>query len=124
MGCLGWLLIAPFGGLAFAAVKLIKYSIKKGNKPLGILLSIILGGISLGLGYDLAYIGWTEYEGFTLYQVTYPVAGWIGMVIGGVIVVGGIFRTLTTTKEQVEMEEFVDKLEERHRREKDRELKS
>ena len=124
MGCLGWVLIAPFSGLAFAAVKLIKYSIKKGNKPLGILISILLGGISIGLGYDLAYIGWTQYEGLNLYQVTYPVTGWIGMAIGGVIVIGGIFRTLTMTKEQVEIEEFVDKLEERHRREKDRELRS
>jgi len=124
MGCLGWVLIAPFSGLAFAAVKLVDYFIKKGKKPLGILISILLGGISLGLGYDLAYVGWTEYEGFNVYQVTYPVAGWIGMVLGGCIVVGGIFRTLTMTKEQVELEEFVDKLEERHRRDKGRELRS
>ena len=124
MGCLGWVLIAPFGGLAFAAIKVVNYSIKKGKKPLGILISLILGGISLGLGYDLAYIGWTQYEGLNLYQVTYPVTGWIGIVIGGVIVIGGIFRTLTMTKEQVELEEFVDKLEERSRRDKDRELRS
>lgn len=110
MGCLGWVLIAPFGGLALAAIKVVNYSIKKGNKPLGILISILLGGISLGLGYDLAYVGWTEYEGLNLYQVTYPVAGWIGMVIGGGIIIGGIFRTLAMTKEQVELEELVENL--------------
>jgi len=124
MGCLGWVLIAPFGGLALAAIKVVNYSIKKGKKALGILISLVLGGISLGLGYDLAYVGWKEYEGFNVYQVTYPVAGWIGMVIGGGIVIGGIFRTLAMTKEQVELEEFVDKLEERRKSEKDRESRS
>ena len=88
MGCLGWVLIAPFVGLGWVAIKMVNYSIKKGKKPLGILISLILGGISLGLGYDLAYVGWTEYEGFNVYQVTYPVAGWIGMVLGGCIVIG------------------------------------
>jgi len=120
MGCFGWVLIAPFAGLGFAAVKLVNYFIKKGKKPLGILISILLGGISLGLGYDLAYVGWTEYEGFNVYQVTYPVAGWIGMVLGGCTVVGGILRSLAMTKEQVEMEEFVDKLEKRRRSEENR----
>jgi len=124
MGCIGWVLIAPFAGLGFAAVKLVNYFIKKGKKPLGILISILLGGMSLGLGYDLAYVGWTEYEGFSVYQVTYPVAGWIGMVLGGCIVVGGILRSLAMTKEQVEMEEFVDKLEERRRSEEDRASRS
>jgi len=121
MGCLGWVLIAPFVGLGYGAFKAVDHFIKKGKKPLGILISILLGGISVGLGYDLAYVGWTEYEGFNLYQVTYPVAGWIGMVLGGCIVVGGILRSLAMTKEQVEMEEFVDKLEERRKSEKDRE---
>jgi hypothetical protein len=65
MGCLGWVLIAPFVGLGFAAIKAVNHFIKKGKKPLGILISILLGGISLGLGYDLAYVGWTEYEGLT-----------------------------------------------------------
>jgi hypothetical protein len=110
MGCLGWVLIAPFVGLGYAAIKAVDYFIKKGKKPLGILISILLGGICLGLGYDLAYVGWTEYEGLTLYQVTYPVAGWIGMVIGGGTVIGGIIRTLAMTKEQVELEELVEKL--------------
>lgn len=124
MGCLGWVLIAPFGGLAFAAIKVVNYSIKKGKKSLGIIISILLGGISLGLGYDLAYVGWTEYEGLNLYQVTYPVAGWIGMVIGGGIVIGGIFRTLAMTKEQVELEELVEKLKERSSSNEDREPRS
>jgi len=124
MGCLGWVLIAPFGGLAFAAIKVVNYSIKKGKKPLGIIISILLGGISLGFGYDLAYVGWTEYEGLNLYQVTYPVAGWIGMVIGGGIVIGGIFRTLAMTKEQVELEELVEKIKERSSSDEDREPRS
>jgi len=121
MGCLGWVLIAPFCGLAWAAIRVVNYSIKKGKKPLGIIISTLLGGISLGLGYDLAYVGWTEYEGLNLYQVTYPVAGWIGMVIGGGIVVGGIIRTLAMTKEQVEMEELVEKLKKRGSSEEDTE---
>jgi hypothetical protein len=110
MGCLGWVLLAPFAGLAWAAIKVVDHSIKKGNKPLGVLISILLGGISVGLGYLLAYVGWTESDGLNLYQVTYPVAGWIGMVIGGGIVVGGILRTMTMTKEDVELEELAEKL--------------
>ena len=124
MGCLGWVLIAPFIGLGYAAIKAVDYFIKKGKKPLGVLISILLGGISLWLGYDLAYVGWTEYEGLTLYQVTYPVAGWIGMVIGGGAVIGGIIRTLAMTKEQVEAEELAEKSKERSSSEEDTEPRS
>jgi hypothetical protein len=46
------------------------------------------------------------------------------MVIGGGTVIGGIFRTLAMTKEQVEKEELVEKLKERGSSEEDTEPRS
>jgi hypothetical protein len=118
MGCLGWLLLAPFAGAIWLAYKVGDTCIKRGRsyKPLGLFVYFLLGGFCVGLGYFLAYVGWTEWRGSELYQITYPIAGWFGMVMGGINIVVGIWRTLTMKKEDVELEELMEKLKEERKK--------
>jgi hypothetical protein len=124
MGCLGWVLLAPFGGLAWGAYKVGDYFIKRGNKPLGVFLSFLLGGLCSGLGYCLAYVGWIEQRGLEAYRITYPIAGWFGIVVGGLAIVVEISRILTMTKEDVEMEELAEKLKKKSSSDEDKQPRS
>lgn len=121
MGCLGWLLLAPFGGAIWLAFKAGDACIKRGGsyKLLGVFLYFLLGGFCIGFGYFLAYVGWIEEKGLELYQITYPIAGWFGMVMGGITIVVGIWRTITMKREDVELEELVEKLKEERKKEEE-----
>ena len=60
------------------------------SELLGDLVTILLGGITIRLGY------WFAVEGFTVWQLLghqfmYPVIGWIYMVAGGLAIVMGIW---------------------------------
>jgi len=120
MGCLGWLLLMPFAGACWLAIKAVDACIKRGMRPLGFLICLLLGAFCIGLGYFLAFEGYTEWRGSELYKVTYPVAGWIGIVIGGITILIGTWRSVAVTKEQVELEELTEKLE-KERKEEERE---
>jgi hypothetical protein len=95
--------------------------VKRGGiaRLLGFFSSLVLGGGCIGVGYWLAYIGYEDWEGLELHQVTYPVAGWFGMVFGGLIGVGGSMRCLTATKEEVEGEEELERLKEEVKRQEE-----
>lgn len=107
MGCLGALMLLPFAGATWLAIKIVDSCAKKGGEMrlVGVLASLILGGICVGLGYWGAFEGYTEWRGTELYQVTYPVWGWIGIVIGGIIIIFFSWRALTMTKQEIELEE-------------------
>lgn len=77
---------------------------------LGVVASFALGGVCVGLGYWGAFEGYTEWRGNELYQVTYPVWGWIGIVIGGIIIVFLSLRALTTSRQEIELEELEEEL--------------
>ena len=53
------------------------------SKVVIVVVSLVIGGLCIRLGYDLAYVGWLEWEGLQQYRVTYPVNGWIIMIGGG-----------------------------------------
>jgi len=107
MGCLGALMLLPFAGLSWLAVKIVDLCAKKGGgmRLMGVIASFILGGICIRLGYWGAFEGYTEWRGTELYKVTYPVWGWIGIVIGGIIIIFLSLTALTKTKQQIELEE-------------------
>ncbi|MCK4368290.1 MAG: hypothetical protein KAV68_01285 [Dehalococcoidales bacterium] len=97
MGCiLGWLILLPFAGAIWLGYKIVDACIKKGGsmRVLGILVCIIFGGGSIYAGY---FIG--------------PIVGWFIMAIGGLLLIVGIWRSLTVTKEEVELEELQEKLD-------------
>ena len=112
MGCLGSLMLLPFAGATWLAIKIVDSCAKKGGRMrlVGVLASLILGGFCVGLGYWGAFEGYTEWRGTELYQVTYPVWGWIGIVIGGIIIIFFSWRALTTTKQEIELEEEEERL--------------
>lgn len=119
MRLLGWLLLMPFAGAAWPAIKAVDICIKRGMRALGFVICLLLGSFCIGLGYFLAYEGYMEWRGAELFKVTYPVAGWIGMVIGGIAILIGTWRSVAVTKEQVELEELTERLE-RERKEEER----
>lgn len=112
MGCLGALMLLPFAGATWLAVKIVDSCAKKGGgmRLIGVLASLISGGICIGLGYWGAFEGYTEWRGNELYQVTYPVWGWIGIIIGGIIIIFFSLRALTMTKQEIELEEKEERL--------------
>ncbi|MFC1955779.1 hypothetical protein ACFLWZ_04535 [Chloroflexota bacterium] len=107
MGCLGALMLLPYSGACWLAYKIVDLCAKKGGaiRLGGVLASLALGGICVGLGYWGAFIGYPEWEGNTLYQVTYPVWGWFGIVAGGLTIIVGSLRALTATRQEMESEE-------------------
>ena len=55
----------------------------------GIIACPILGGFCVLLGWWIAFEGYLHYQPDGVYQVTYPVAGWIGIVSGALYIVVG-----------------------------------
>jgi hypothetical protein len=97
-GCIGWFILLPFAGAWWLTIKVIDACIKKSSalRPLGIILSLAVGGGSIVAGY---FIG--------------PIVGWFIMAVGGLVVVIGTWRSLVVTRQQVqlaEIEEFREKL--------------
>lgn len=111
-GCLGALMLLPYGIAVLLAKKIVESCAKKGGlvRLLGVLACLILGGFCVGLGYWGAFEGYTEWRGLELYQVTYPVWGWIGIVVGGSIIVFFSLRSLIASKQEIELEEQEEKI--------------
>lgn len=123
MGCLGALMLLPFAGATWLAIKITDSCAKRGGgmRLIGVVTSLILGSICVGLGYWGAFEGYTEWRGNELYQVTYPVWGWIGIVIGGIIIIFFSLRALIMTKQEIELEELLEEEEERLKKEREEE---
>lgn len=69
------------------------------RKTIAGLVGLFVGGFWIRGGYWLAYEGLLEREGLELYQVTYPVNGWIMMIGGGVIAVVYALRGFRLNRE-------------------------
>jgi hypothetical protein len=103
---IGALMLLPYGGAFWLALKIVNACAKRGGvmRSFGVLASLILGGVCVGLGYWGAFVGYEETRGMALYQVTYPVWGWIGIVAGGLLIIFLSLRSLTVTKQEIESE--------------------
>ena len=87
---MGYLIILPIGLFAWIATKAINYSVQGGVRRLvGILACPILGGLCVGIGWWMAFVGYLDYQTDGVYQITYPVAGWFGIVSGGSYILVG-----------------------------------
>ena len=112
-GCLGWLMLMPLLFAFWLAMQVANACAKWGGlwRLLGILASLVIGGICVGVGYLFAYEGSTEQRGGELYQVTWPILGWVVIIGGGLIAVLGAWTALVATKEDIERREKIEKLE-------------
>ena len=93
---IGLLILLPFAGAWWLTIKIVDACIKKSDalRPLGIVVSLLVGGGSIYAGY---FIG--------------PIVGWLIMGAGGLVAIGGVFRSLGATKENIEEEELEKKQE-------------
>jgi hypothetical protein len=100
-----WLVFIPYACIFSLEIFIVIYFVKKGGlwRLVGVFTSLVLAGSCMFLGYLLAFVGYEEYQGVELYQVTYPTAGWIGMFIGGLGIVLGIFYSFKMTKQGAEV---------------------
>jgi len=96
-GCIGWLILLPFAGAWWLTIKIVDACIKKSDalRPVGILISLLVGGGSIAAGY---FIG--------------PIVGWLIMGIGGLVAIIGVWRSVVVTKEYIGAEELSEKLDE------------
>jgi len=95
---MGWLILLPVGILCMICEKALNFSISGSDsrRPLGIWACLLCGGAMIAIGYWLTFVGWTE-TGYLngqygIIKNTYPIAGWISMLCGGVYVISGPFR--------------------------------
>ncbi|MBM3119290.1 MAG: zinc ribbon domain-containing protein [Chloroflexi bacterium] len=102
--CLGWLILLPFAGAFWLTIKVTDACIKIGGimRLLGALLSLLVGGLSVFAGWQIG-----------------PIVGWFIMVCGGGLAIFGSWRVLTTTKEELELEELEEKLDKEMKRDEE-----
>jgi len=100
-------MLLPLAGAAWLVVTIVNACVKKGRlwQWLGALVSLLIGGIIIWLGYTLSFEGFPEWRGLVQYQVTYPVLGWIWMIGGGLLALLGTWVALSRTKEDTERRE-------------------
>lgn len=94
----GWvslLLLLPLAFAFWLTKTVVNACVKKGSRwrLLGVLVSLVIGGICVQVGY------WFTEEDITI-------LGWIVIIGGGFIAVGGALQSLGMKKEQVELEEL------------------
>lgn len=91
---LGYLILLPFVGAILLGYKAVDVCIKKGGnmRALGILVCIIIGGGSIYAGF---FIG--------------PIVGWFIMFMGGALIVAGIWRSIALNREDLDLEEKIEK---------------
>jgi len=109
-GLLGWLLLLPtiFAYMLhlsllipvfFLPMRVSELWSEKGGlyRLLGALVSVLVSGISIRLGYWFGIEGFTTWE-LLGHQIMYPIIGWIYMVVGGLIAAMGIWWAIRGPK--------------------------
>lgn len=106
---MGWLILLPVVIVAWLAIKVINYSVKGGIRRLvGVVTCPILGGLSLWGGSWLAFEGYLETRPDGIYQVTYPIPGWIGIVMGVAVILIGTLWSIFGRSKLPEVEDIVE----------------
>ena len=97
MRCFGWLMLMPLVGAFALVIYAASACGKKGGiwRLLGVLLSLVIGGICILVGYSIGIEGYIE--GTKI--VTYPVLGWLSMIGGGLMAILGIWTAVMTEQE-------------------------
>jgi len=105
-GLIGLLLLLPLIFIFWLTIKIANTCAKRGGgrfwRLLGVLSSLIIGGVCVQVGY------WFTEEGMTI-------LGWIDMVGGGLLAILGTLTALLRMKEEVEIREKRKKMEEINR---------
>jgi len=107
--CIGSLILLPFAGVWMLTIKFVDSCIKKSDalRSVSILISLLSGGASLYLGYVIG-----------------PVVGWFIMGAGVFVAIVGTWRSLVVSKEQIELEEFAEKLNQAQQKEERKQIKA
>lgn len=80
-----YILLLPIALFCLIIRQAVNFSVQGGARRIvGIIVSPILGMPCVWVGWWMAYVGYLDYEPEGVYQVTDPVAGWIGIVFGGI----------------------------------------
>jgi hypothetical protein len=110
-------MLIPFVGAFWITIQTANFCVKKGIRLVGIFSSLALGGFCTMLGYWGAFVGYEETRTNGIYQVTFPVWGWIGLVGGAVIALFGIWTSLAGNKEEIELREEAENIEQQRQME-------
>lgn len=105
IGLIDLLLLLPLIFIFWLTIKIANACAKRGGRfrrLLGVLSSLIIGGVCVQVGY------WFTEEGMTI-------LGWIDMVGGGLMAILGTLTALLVMKEEVEIREKRKKMEEINR---------
>jgi len=90
---MGWLMLVPLAIAAFLTLLATSSCYPRGGtwRLLGVLFSLVTGGICIDVGYAMGFEGAEVWRDGEFYRVTtWPVAGVIGMTIGGLTILLGI----------------------------------
>jgi len=107
-GFIGWLLLLPLVFAFWLTMTIANACAKRESGPwrlLGVLASLAIGGICAIVGWALG-----PEEGLVI--------GWIVLIGGGLITVLGMWTALVGTKEEIELREEMEELEEIRKQEK------
>ena len=86
------ILMLPYMVLMSIALVAIRYSVQGGSRRLvGFFGCPVLGAVCVGIGWWVAYIGFPE---DSIHYVAYPVAGWIGIVLGSICILFGTLYSI------------------------------
>lgn len=125
---MGWILLLPLGAAIFISGYLVNELIKLGGRtrfmPLFRFIGVaIMVGAAAGCivaGYVFAIEGSTSQEWkngeLVIERTTYPVAGWIYMIVGGCWGIIGTLGAVTRTREDVLLDEKKELEKERQKR--------
>ena len=113
-GLLAWLLLLPLIFAFWLTMKIANACARRESgawRLLGVLASLVIGGICIQVGYWFAIEGFTEWEAGGYQIVKYPVLGWIGMIGGGIIALLGTWTSLVGTRQEIELRKDMEKLD-------------
>ncbi|MFC1986095.1 hypothetical protein ACFLWC_03775 [Chloroflexota bacterium] len=98
---LGWLFLLPLAFAFWLTIMIANGCARRGSgswRFLGVLSSLVIGGICIQVGY------WFTEEGMTI-------LGWIDMIGGGIMALLGTWTSLIGKREGIELREKIEKFD-------------
>lgn len=122
-GFVGWLLLLPLIFAFWLTMTIANACARRESgawRLLGVLASLVIGGICIQVGYWFAIEGFTEWEAGGYQVVKYPVLGWIDMIGGGIMAILGTWTALRVTRKAIELRELEEKLEKEEKQQQEK----